>query len=106
MHWHDTENLARVVAKVYLNHDAKISDSVKVNAGLPQKGHSWTVPCFVLKKQNVTELQDDLLPLGHPRPPQTPHWMEPVPLANSHAMPAESNNGNGMNIYRGGPSRW
>jgi hypothetical protein len=35
VHWHDTENLARVVAKVYLNDDAKISDSIKVNAGLP-----------------------------------------------------------------------
>lgn len=35
VHWHDTNNLARVVAKVYLNDDAKIPDSVKVNAGLP-----------------------------------------------------------------------
>ena len=51
--------MARVVAKVYLNDDAKIPDSVKVNAGLSQKGRSWTVPCFILKKQNVTELQDE-----------------------------------------------
>jgi hypothetical protein len=39
-----------VVAKVYLNNDAKIPDSVKVNAGLPQKGRSWTLPCYVLKR--------------------------------------------------------
>lgn len=35
MHWHEPDNLARVDAKVYLNDDAKIPDSVKVNAGLP-----------------------------------------------------------------------
>lgn len=36
--WHDTENLARVVVKVYLRHGAKIPDLVKVNALLPPKG--------------------------------------------------------------------
>lgn len=35
VHWHEPNNLARVVAKVYLNDDAKIPDSVKVNVGLP-----------------------------------------------------------------------
>ena len=40
MYWHEPDNLARVVAKVYLNDDAKIPDSVKVNAGLPRKGRS------------------------------------------------------------------
>lgn len=54
VHWHDSENLARVAAKVYLNDDARITDSVKVNAGLPHKSRSWTVPCYVLKKQNVS----------------------------------------------------
>lgn len=49
-HWREPDNLARVVAKVYLNDDAKIPSSSKVNAGVPQKGRSWTVPCFVLKK--------------------------------------------------------
>ena len=33
--WHELDNLARVVAKVYLNDDAKIPKSVKVNAVLP-----------------------------------------------------------------------
>ena len=59
VHWHELHNLARVVAKVYLNDDSKIPDSVKVNAVLPQKGRSWTVRCFILKKQSVTELQDE-----------------------------------------------
>lgn len=34
VYWHETSNLARVVVKVYLKDDAKIPDSVKVNAGL------------------------------------------------------------------------
>ena len=50
VHWHEPDNLTRVVVKVYLNDDAKILDLVKVNACLPQKGRSWIVPCFVLKK--------------------------------------------------------
>ena len=35
VHWRGPETLARVVVKVYLNDDAKIPDSVKVNGGLP-----------------------------------------------------------------------
>lgn len=38
--WHEIGNLARVIAKVYLNNEANIPDSVKVNGGLPQKGRS------------------------------------------------------------------
>jgi hypothetical protein len=49
--WHEIENLARVIAKVYLNNEANIPDSIKVNVGLPQKGMSWTLPVFVLKKK-------------------------------------------------------
>lgn len=33
--WHETDNLARVVVKVYLNDSAKIPGSVKVIAGVP-----------------------------------------------------------------------
>lgn len=40
MHIHESSTLARIIAKVYLNDEAKIPDSVKVNAGLPPKGHS------------------------------------------------------------------
>jgi len=36
--WHEMENVARVIVKVYLNDDAKIPDSIKVNAGVPQRG--------------------------------------------------------------------
>ena len=49
VHWHDTENLARVVAKVYLNDDAKIPDSIKVNTDLPQKGRSLDSSMFCSK---------------------------------------------------------
>lgn len=111
VHCHEPDNLARVVAKVYLNDDAKIPDSVKVNASLPQKGKSWTVPCFILKKQSVAELQDEeaYITVGplHPRPPQPPRWLGPVPSANSDATPVGSNNGSAMNVDGGGPAgRW
>jgi len=49
VHWHDIENLARVVAKVYLNDDAKIPDSIKVNTGLPKKGRSLDSSMFCSK---------------------------------------------------------
>ena len=72
--WHEMENVARVVVKVYLNDDAKILDSVKVNAGVPQTGRSWTVPCYVLKRQSVQELMDEdaFVTVGplHPNPPR------------------------------------
>jgi len=51
--WHEPKNLARVVAKDYLNNDAKIPKSIKVNVSLPEKGRSWMVPCYVLKRQQV-----------------------------------------------------
>jgi hypothetical protein len=38
--WHNTSTLSRVIAKVYLNNDALIPDSVKVNAVLLNKGRS------------------------------------------------------------------
>lgn len=70
--WHEMENVARVVVKVYLNDDVKIPSSVKVNAGLPHKGRYWTAPCYVLRRNNVEELRDEepfviVGPL-HPRP--------------------------------------
>jgi hypothetical protein len=59
VHWHDSKNLARVVVKVYLNDDAKILDFVKVNPSQPQKGSSWIVPYFALKKKSIPELSDE-----------------------------------------------
>lgn len=108
VHWLEPDNLARVVAKVYLNNDAKIPNSVKVNAGLPQKGRSWTVPCYILKRQQVSELQDEeaYVTVGplHPQPPQPPRWMGPVPPADSDATPIGSNNGSDMHVDGGGPT--
>jgi hypothetical protein len=100
--WHDPDNLARVVAKVYLNDDAKIPSSVKVNAGLPQKGRSWIVPCYVLKRNNVPEMQDEeaFVTVGslHPLPPEMPRWMGTAPPARSNATPAGSNAGSAMTM--------
>jgi hypothetical protein len=110
MHWHEPKDLARVVSKVFLNDDAKIPNSVKVNAGLPQKCKSWPVPCYVLKRQGVLELRDEEAfvlngPL-HPQPPSPPRWMGPIPPASSEATPTGSNNGATMNVDGGGPGRW
>jgi hypothetical protein len=40
VHVHESSTLARIIVKVYLNDDAKIPDSVKVNASMPNKGRS------------------------------------------------------------------
>jgi hypothetical protein len=70
--WHESFSLARILVKVYLNDDRKIPASVKVNAGLPNRGKSWTVPVYTLKK-NATELPNEeaFVTLGplHPIPP-------------------------------------
>lgn len=99
--WHEPDNLARVVAKVYLNNEAKIPVSVKVNAGLPQRGHSWTVAVYVLKKKAVSEAPEEEAyitegPL-HPLPMQPPRWNGPSSPADTAATPVGSNadpNGN------------
>lgn len=107
--WHESENLVRVVAKVYLNDDAKIPDSVKVNAGLPQKGRSWIVPCYVFKKQNVVELQDEKLlsmsalsTLSHLNLPLD----GPCSPSSLRCHPAGSNNGSALHVDASGPHRW
>lgn len=83
VNWDDYASLARVVVKIYLNDDKKIPDSVKVNAGVPSKGKSWTVPCYVLKKSNVQDLPDEeaFVTMGplHPMPAPAPRWSGPVP---------------------------
>lgn len=96
------------MVKVYLNNDRKILDSVKVNAGLPTKGKSWTVPCYVLKKTNVQEMSDEeaYVTVGplHPFPTLAPYWSGPVPPTDSSASPANSNAG-GSNMVVDGQHR-
>lgn len=97
VNWDDYASLARVVVKVYLNNDRKIPDSVKVNVGVPTKGKSWTVPCYVLKKANVRLMPDEeaFVTAGplHPIPTLAPRWIGPVPPADSSDSPANSNAG-------------
>ena len=106
--WHETDNLARVVVKVYLNDDAKILDSVKVNVGLPQKGRSWTMPCFVLKKKNASAPPEEeaFVTVGplHPVPPQAPRWLGMEHSNSSYATPVVSNVGLAMHMDAGGLS--
>lgn len=108
VHWHELDNLARVVVKVYLNVDAKIPALVKVNVGLPKKGRSRIVPCFVLKQQRVIELPDEeaYVTIGplHPQPPQPSRWLGLIPLPNATLM--GSNSGSAMNLDGAGPSCW
>jgi len=86
--WHDPDILARVVATVYLNDEAKIPSSIKVNVGLPQKGRSWTVPCYVLKRQGVAELHDEdayvMVPSSSPTL-ELPRWRNPNQAGKSLA---------------------
>jgi len=94
VYWHDSENLARVIVKVCLNDEGKIPDSVKVNAGVPYKGRSWTVPVFALKKTGVTMVpEEEVYVLDgpfHPMPPQPPRWTDPTDPACSNVTPADS----------------
>lgn len=76
VHIHPSSTLAHIIVKVYLNDDAKIPDSMKVNAGTPNKGRSWTVPVLVLRRNNIATLPDEEAfvvagPL-HPMPPEAP----------------------------------
>lgn len=105
--WHD--NLAPVVAKVYLNEFAKIQSSVKVNAGLPQKGRSWTLACYVLKKSNLVSPPDEEAFVTHGPlhlvPPQPPHWFGFVQPAGYESTPSAPLVGSVMKTD-GGFSRW
>lgn len=102
VYWHNTSTLSRVMAKVYLNNDALIPDLVKVNAGLPSKGRSWTVPVFSVKRKTVTEPPKEAAYIlqgpFHPRPVDPPHWMGPVPPAPLDATPADSHAEHGSNM--------
>lgn len=105
--WYDT--LTRIVAKVYLSEFAKIPSSVKVNAGLSQKGRSWTLPCYVLKKSNLVPPPDKeaFVTLGplHPVPVQAPHWIGFVQPVGSESTPSATPAGSGIQAYAGF-SRW
>lgn len=57
VHQHDSNNLARVVAKVYLNDDGKVLNSMKVNAGLPTRVVSWMVLVFTLMKKCARDVK-------------------------------------------------
>lgn len=108
--WFEPSNLARVVAKVYLNDVGKILDSVKVNAGIPNKGKSWTSSCYVLKKSNILPAQDEeaFVTIGplHPVPPPAPHWLGVNLNNSSNATPSASDVGTAMNVDGVGHSRW
>ena len=43
VHYHDSNNLATVVAKVYLSDDGRVPYSMKVNAGLPPVDGNFTM---------------------------------------------------------------
>ena len=43
VHYHDSNNLATVVAKVYLSDDVRVPYSMKVNAGLPPVDDNFTM---------------------------------------------------------------
>jgi len=101
--WDDTQP-GCVTAKVYLNDDVKIPSSIKLISGLPPNGKSWTSPCYILKRSNVTLLPDEegFVTIGplHPFPTPAPRWEGPVPPANPSASPILSATG-GSNSPKG-----
>lgn len=110
MHWHETDKLAHVVAKVYLNDESTIPDSVKINSGVPQISRSWTSPCYVIKRKNVPQPppEDGHATVGplHPIPPAAPQWMDPNLPISSEATPLDSPIGSGMNTDNVVLNRW
>ncbi|CAO2149589.1 unnamed protein product [Urochloa humidicola] len=88
-YWHDTMNVARIVAKVNLHDDAKILHGVILSAGVPPKSRSWMCLVFALKKKSVTMLanQEPIPPNGplFPLPPFANRWKGVNPAANGSA---------------------
>lgn len=105
-YWHDTNNEARIVAKINLSENAKIPHAVLVSAGLPPKTRSWMCPVFVLKHKNVTMLGDEgVIPSNgplFPLPLQAPRWLGfngPMPdnVQGDNSSVGQDHGMNGMN---------
>ncbi|CAO2177865.1 unnamed protein product [Urochloa humidicola] len=95
-YWHDTTNVARVVAKVNLHAYAKIPHGVLVSTGVPPRSRSRMCPVFVLKHKGITMLADeDPTPTNgplFPLPPRAEHWRGP-PQADGTASGGQSSVG-------------
>nr|TKW21483.1 hypothetical protein SEVIR_4G121900v2 [Setaria viridis] len=78
-YWNDTNNLARIVAKINLFDGAKIPHGVLVSTSIPLKTRSCMYLVFVLTNKGITMLADeDQLPADgplFPLPMQAPRWM-------------------------------
>nr|TKW00351.1 hypothetical protein SEVIR_8G103100v2 [Setaria viridis] len=95
-YWHDTNNIAIVVAKVNLNDGAKIPHGVLVSARVPSLVRSWMCPVFVLKQKGVTMLPDEdpIPPNGSlfPLPPLAQRWrgLHGPAAGNDHGSGSQS----------------
>lgn len=97
-HIHEPEVLARLIVKVVLHDDRRIPPDVVVSMGAGPGTKSWTVPVYVLSRQDIVIPQDKQpIPpngLAHPIPPEAPGWawqMQPplAPAQDPKALAAE-----------------
>ncbi|CAO2180138.1 unnamed protein product [Urochloa humidicola] len=85
LHVHRSSSVSRVVARVLVNKDADVPDSLTVSVGTLPHVHTWTVPVFLLSATDVV-LGGDEEPIPvdgptHPMAHPAPGWMGPVPPA-------------------------
>ncbi|GJN24108.1 hypothetical protein PR202_gb11826 [Eleusine coracana subsp. coracana] len=81
-HVHESEVLARVIAKAVLHDDRRIPPDVVISTGSGPHTRSWTVPVYLLSRQDEIQVADEEgMPqdgIAHPMPPYAPRWMGPV----------------------------
>lgn len=87
----------------------EVTSIEEVSKSLPQKGRSWTLPCFVLKQSDVTSPPDEEVfvtqgPL-HPVPPPAPRWFGFEQPAGSESTPTAPMRETGMHV-EAGHNRW
>lgn len=81
-HVHKSGVLSRVILKVVVHDDRRIPPDVVVSTGFGCSTKSFTIPVYVLSRQNLVQVKDEQpVPangLAHPLPPQNPRWMGPL----------------------------
>ncbi|CAO2143759.1 unnamed protein product [Urochloa humidicola] len=82
IHVHRSSSVSRVIARVLVNKDVDVPDSVTVSVGTLPCVRTWIVPVFLLSATDVV-LGGDEEPISmegptHPMPHPAPGWMGPV----------------------------
>lgn len=94
-HMHEPKVLSCLIVKAVLHDDRRIPPDVVVLLGSGPATKTWTVPVFLISRQDVVIPQDEQpVPpdgLAHPIPPEAPGWaglfMQP-PQGHAQGAPA------------------